>query len=54
MNYTELAQGLEEYLNNLKKMPKDEAQKKARQNLIEAGIIDENGNFIKRYCGYIG
>ena len=49
MDYTKYAHGLKEYLNNLKNMPRDEAKKKAKQNLIKCGVLDENGDLIKRH-----
>ena len=40
---------MEDYLNNLKKMPKEEAIKKSRENLINSNIIQENGEFTEQY-----
>lgn len=40
---------MEEYLHKLKKMPKDDAIKKSRENLINSNIILENGDFAEQY-----
>lgn len=40
---------LEEYIENYKKLPEEEAKKRARQNLIDIGMIDEQGNLTDFY-----
>jgi|BioPla2DNA2_1021312.scaffolds.fasta_scaffold17220_9 hypothetical protein len=40
---------MEQYLKELKAMPKHEAEAKSKRNLIESGIIDENGELTEHY-----
>lgn len=40
---------MQEYLETLKKLPKTDAPKISRENLIRCGIIEENGCFSARY-----
>lgn len=40
----ELTQSVNDYIDNFKKMDKEEAKKIATQALIETGVLDENGN----------
>lgn len=42
-------QELDEYIENYKKLPEEEAKKRARQNLIDIGMIDEQGNLTDFY-----
>lgn len=51
VNYemTNYLQDIEEYIEKFKKLPRNEARKQAKENLIDAGIIDEQGNLIGFY-----
>ena len=40
---------MEGYWHKLKKMPKQEAIKKSRENLIRSNIIQEDGEFTEQY-----
>lgn len=40
---------MEAYLHKLEKMPKEDAIKKSRENLINSKIIQENGEFTEQY-----
>ena len=40
---------MEDYLNELKRMKKSDAQKKSFENLVESNIIGEDGDFTERY-----
>ena len=40
---------MQNYLQELKRMNKKEAQKKSFQNLVQSEIIHENGEFTERY-----
>lgn len=40
---------MEEYLHKLKRLPKEEAIKKSKENLINSNIIQENGEFTEQY-----
>ena len=42
---------MEEKLNKLISLPKDEADKEADDVLFLAGMVDENGNFVGPYAG---
>ncbi len=46
---TEYIKEMEGYLHKLKKMPKQEAIKKSRENLIRSNIIQEDGEFTEQY-----
>lgn len=46
---TEYIKEMEGYLHKLKKMPRQEAIKKSRENLIRSNIIQENGEFTEQY-----
>lgn len=37
-------QDIEEYIEKYKSLPKEEAKKQAKENLMDVGIIDEQGN----------
>lgn len=41
--------GMEDYLQKLKSMPRSEAVKKSRINLMNCHIIQEDGEFTERY-----
>ena len=41
--------GMEDYLNNLKRMEHKAARKKSFENLVQCNIIHENGEFTERY-----
>ena len=51
VNYemTTYLQDIEEYIDNYKRLPKKEAKKQAKENLVDVGIIDEQGNLIGFY-----
>lgn len=51
VNYemTNYLQDIEEYIEKFKKLPQNEARKQAKENLIDVGIIDEQGNLIGFY-----
>jgi DNA polymerase III alpha subunit len=36
--------GMQEYIERMKNMDKEQAKQKAIENLTKAGILDENGN----------
>lgn len=40
---------MEQYLLKLKAMPKQEAEELSKKNLIESGIIDEDGELTEHY-----
>lgn len=40
---------MEQYLKDLKAMPKKEAKELSKKNLIESGIFDENGELTEHY-----
>lgn len=40
---------MEQYLENLKTMPKEKAVELSKKNLIESGIIDENCELTEHY-----
>lgn len=40
---------IKEYISDFKKLPKEEAQKKAHKNLMDAGIVDAKGNLTGFY-----
>lgn len=46
VNYemTSYLQDIEEYIEKFKSLPEQEAKKRARENLLDIGIIDEQGN----------
>lgn len=44
--------GMEEYLDNLKRMTKTEAKKISHENLVKSHILQENGEFTERYSSY--
>lgn len=46
---TEYIKEMEGYLYKLKQMPKQEAVKKSRENLIRSNIIQEDGEFTEQY-----
>lgn len=41
--------GIEEYIQKLKEMPKNEAVKQSRMSLMSCNIIREDGEFTERY-----
>ena len=41
---TSYLQDIEEYIEKYKSLPKEETKKQAKENLMDAGIIDEQGN----------
>ena len=43
-SHEEYIRGMQEYIERLKNMDKEQAKKKAIENLTKAGILDENGN----------
>lgn len=51
VNYemTSYLQDIEEYIKKFKSLPQKEAKKQSKENLVEAGIIDEQGNLIGFY-----
>lgn len=51
VNYemTNYLQDIEEYIEKFKNLPQNEARKQAKENLIDVGIIDEQGNLIGFY-----
>ena len=51
VNYemTNYLRDIEEYIEAYKQLPKDEAKKRARENLMDTGIIDEQGNLTGFY-----
>lgn len=51
VNYemTNYLQDIEEYIEKFKNLPQKEARKQAKENLIDVGIIDEQGNLIGFY-----
>ncbi len=42
--HEEYIRGMQEYIERLKNMDKEQAKQKAIENLTKAGILDENGN----------
>lgn len=40
---------IEAYIEKFKSLPKQEARKQAKENLVDTGIIDEQGNLIGFY-----
>lgn len=42
-------QEIEEYIDKYKSLPKKEAKKRAKENLVDVGIIDEQGNLTGFY-----
>lgn len=40
---------MEDYLHNLKKLPKEQARKISKENLIKSNILKENGEFTDFY-----
>ncbi|MBO5474110.1 MAG: hypothetical protein J6A08_10070 [Lachnospiraceae bacterium] len=40
---------IKEYISDFKKLPKEEAQKKAHKNLMDAGIVDAKGDLTGFY-----
>ncbi len=42
-------QDIEEYIKGYKSLPQKEAKKRAKENLVDTGIIDEQGNLIGFY-----
>lgn len=42
-------QDIKEYIKAYKQLPKEEAKKQARENLLDTGIIDEQGNLTGFY-----
>lgn len=51
VNYemTRYLQDIEEYIEKYKRLPKKEAKKQAKENLVNTGIIDEQGNLTGFY-----
>lgn len=51
VNYemTSYLQDIEEYIKWYKSLPRKEAKKQSKENLVDAGIIDEQGNLIGFY-----
>lgn len=51
VNYemTSYLQDIEEYIKRYKSLPQKEAKKQAKENLVDTGIIDEQGNLIGFY-----
>ncbi len=51
VNYemTRYLQDIEEYIEKYKRLSKKEAKKQAKENLMNAGIIDEQGNLTGFY-----
>lgn len=51
VNYemTGYLQDIEEYIEKFKRLPVQEAKKRAKENLLDIGIIDEQGNLIGFY-----
>lgn len=51
VNYemTNYLQDIEEYIKWYKSLPRKEAKKQSKKNLVDAGIIDEQGNLIGFY-----
>lgn len=41
--------GMEEYLQNLKRMNEEDAKKKSFDNLVQCNILHTNGEFTERY-----
>lgn len=46
---TNYLQDIEEYIEKYKRLPKKEAKKQAKENLVDVGIIDEQGNLMGFY-----
>jgi hypothetical protein len=42
--------GVQQYLRNYKKLPKEEQERLAQKHLVEAGIIDVNGEFTDHFA----
>ena len=42
-------QDIDEYIKGYKSLPRNEAKKQAKKNLVDAGIIDEQGNLTGFY-----
>lgn len=42
--HEEYIKGMQDYIAQLRTMDKEEAKKIAKENLIKAGVLDENGN----------
>ncbi|MGB8454927.1 MAG: hypothetical protein WCD89_21690 [Anaerocolumna sp.] len=40
---------MKKYLENLKNLPREEAYETSKKNLLDSGIIDEDGNLSERY-----
>ncbi|MBR1692462.1 MAG: hypothetical protein IJ711_06760 [Lachnospiraceae bacterium] len=43
ISYEEYAKGVRDYIEKLKNMPKEQAREISLQNLISAGILNEDG-----------
>lgn len=46
---TDYLNQIKKYIADFKKLPKEEAQKKAHKNLMDTGIIDAKGNLTGFY-----
>lgn len=46
---TDYLQDIEAYIEKYKSLPKKEAKKQAKENLMAAGIIDEQGKLVGFY-----
>lgn len=51
VNYemTGYLQDIEKYIEKYKSLPQKEAKQQAKKNLIDAGIIDDQGNLVDFY-----
>lgn len=45
----EYLRGMKKYIEDCRKLPEEEARKKAKENLIKSGIIGEDELFTERY-----
>lgn len=42
--HEEYIRGMQEYINKLRTMDREEAKKISKETLIKTGVLDENGN----------
>lgn len=47
--YDSMIEGMEEYLEEVKRLPEEEQRKRAKKNLHAIGIMDEEGNLIETH-----
>ena len=45
----EYLKSMKKYIDDLRKMPEEDAQKIAKENLVKSGIMQENGEFTEEF-----